>query len=307
MRLGLAIYEDGSREERAEAPEAAEDKKLDEDGDGFWEESFGGHRDSKPFGPASVGVDISFPGSQHLYGLPEHASSMSLQSTTGNEAHYKDPYRMYTLDVFEYELDEPMALYGGIPMVISHTASSTVGAFWFNPSETFVDVKKDVDGSSTHWISESGIFDLMLLPGPNPKTVLQQFTQLVGTQDLPPMFSLGYHQCRWNYKDEKDVAQVHGKFEELNFPYDVLWLDIEHTDGKRYFTWDKNLFPDPKTMQVSLGRAQLEHATFYIFSSVQPIITAHDFAHPHDQLSTGKLVTRGAQDGYNYRSPLETR
>jgi hypothetical protein len=32
------------------------------------------------------------------------------------------------------------------------------------------------------------------------------------------------------------VAAVHGKFEELNFPYDVLWLDIEHTDGKRYLT-----------------------------------------------------------------------
>jgi alpha-glucosidase (family GH31 glycosyl hydrolase) len=57
-----------------------------------------------------------------------------------------------------------------------------------------------------------------------------------------------------NYKDEKDVAAVHGKFEELNFPYDVLWLDIEHTDGKRYFTWDKSLFPDPKSMQESLWR-----------------------------------------------------
>jgi len=32
---------------------------------------------------------------------------------------------------------------------------------------------------------------------------------------------------------------VHSKFEEFDYPYDVLWLDIEHTDGKRYFTWDK--------------------------------------------------------------------
>ena len=31
-------------------------------------------------------------------------------------------------------------------------------------------------------------------------------------------------------------------------PYDVLWLDIEHTDGKRYFTWDKDLFPKPKEL-----------------------------------------------------------
>ena len=29
--------------------------------------------------------------------------------------------------------------------------------------------------------------------------------------------------------------------------------DIEHTDGKRYFTWDKNLFPTPKDMINSVA------------------------------------------------------
>ena len=46
----------------------------------------------------------------------------------------------------------------------------------------------------------------------------------------------GYHQCRWNYRDEKDVAAVEQMFEDLDYPLDVIWLDIEHTDGKRYFT-----------------------------------------------------------------------
>jgi len=31
----------------------------------------------------------------------------------------------------------------------------------------------------------------------------------------------------------------------------VIWLDIEHTDGKKYFTWDKSNFPNPKQMQVT--------------------------------------------------------
>jgi alpha-glucosidase (family GH31 glycosyl hydrolase) len=75
-----------------------------------------------------------------------------------------------------------------------------------------------------------------LLPGPTPKTLMQQYSSLTGTQQLPPLFSLGYHQCRWNYRDEKDVFAVNSKFEELDYPYDVLWLDIEHTNGKRYFT-----------------------------------------------------------------------
>lgn len=49
------------------------------------------------------------------------------------------------------------------------------------------------------------------------------------------------------------MAQVDAKFEEHNFPYDVLWLDIEHTDGKAYFTWDKTEFPNPSAMQEKLA------------------------------------------------------
>lgn len=35
--------------------------------------------------------------------------------------------------------------------------------------------------------------------------------------------------------------------------YDVIWLDIEHTDGKRYFTWDNGAFPNPVAMQDSIA------------------------------------------------------
>lgn len=41
-------------------------------------------------------------------------------------------------------------------------------------------------------------------------------------------------QCRWNYKDEADVADVNERFDAAGMPYDVIWLDIEHTDGKRW-------------------------------------------------------------------------
>lgn len=29
---------------------------------------------------------------------------------------------------------------------------------------------------------------------------------------------------------------------------DVIWLDIEHTDSKKYFTWDPIHFPTPQKM-----------------------------------------------------------
>ena len=253
---GLAIYADGTREERKLVEE--DHRKLTEtelDREGLWEEHFQSHKDSKPRGPMSVGADISFPNSKALFGLPEHASSTMLKNTAGGGAEYQDPFRLYNLDVFEYDLDVPMSLYGAVPLLISQSVKTgTSGVFWFNPTETFVDVQDDQAhaGKSSHWVSESGIIDLFFIPGPTPSEFYSQYAKLTGTLALPPMFSLGYHQCRWNYKDEQDVYQVHSKFEELDYPYDVLWLDIEHTDGKRYFTWDDKLFPNPKNMQETL-------------------------------------------------------
>ncbi len=188
-------------------------------------------------GPTSVGVDITFHGALNVYGIPEHATSLSLKSTDGSSGAYSEPYRLYNLDVFEYELDQTMSLYGSIPFMLAHglvpsrtsstgQAAFTAGAFWNNPSETYIDVAKDGFGikaaAKTRWMSESGAWDLFLLPGPNFAAVSRQYTLLTGTQAIPPRFSLAYHQCRWNYKDEADVLGVDAKFEEHNFPYDVM-------------------------------------------------------------------------------------
>lgn len=75
-----------------------------------------------------------------------------------------------------------------------------------------------------------------------------------GYQALPPLFALGYHQCRWNYIDEADVKSVDAGFDRHSIPYDVIWLDIEHTDGKRYFTWDPVHFPEPAKLQQHLEK-----------------------------------------------------
>jgi alpha 1,3-glucosidase len=47
-------------------------------------------------------------------------------------------------------------------------------------------------------------------------------------------FALGYHQSRWNYNDQDDVRYVDSKMDEHDIPVDVIWLDIEHTDSKKY-------------------------------------------------------------------------
>lgn len=61
------------------APPPEDPNKEDEST--WWEESFGGNTDSKPRGPESVGLDISFPGYEIVYGIPEHAGPLSLKQT----------------------------------------------------------------------------------------------------------------------------------------------------------------------------------------------------------------------------------
>ena len=66
-------------EEVIEDQEPIKENTVDEST--WWEETFGGNTDSKPKGPESVGLDITFPGYEHVYGIPGHASSLSLKET----------------------------------------------------------------------------------------------------------------------------------------------------------------------------------------------------------------------------------
>lgn len=125
------------------------------------------------------------------------------------------------------------------------------------------------------WVSESGLIDCRVLLGPSPQQLFSQYARLTGAdadlsfrcvlwcdadaapprpgyQALPPLFALGYHQCRFSYEDEADVRAVDSGFDVHGIPYDVIWLDIDHTDEKRYFTWDPALFPEPVRLQRHL-------------------------------------------------------
>ncbi|KAF7428915.1 hypothetical protein PC9H_008151 [Pleurotus ostreatus] len=220
-----------------------------EDEDAYWEETFGSWTDSKPKGPESLSIDISFPNHANIYGIPQHATRLSLPSTTGESPHFEDPYRLYNTDVFEYIASSPMSLYGSIPILHAHSADSTVGIFHAVGSETWIDVSHATDKSTeTHWISESGILDIFLMPGPTPADVFAQYARLTGTPVLPAHWALGYHQCRWNYISSDDVRTVQKRFDEEGMPVDVFWLDIEYSQDHKYFMWEPKNFPDPVDM-----------------------------------------------------------
>uniref|UniRef100_A0A673GGF0 Integrator complex subunit 5-like n=1 Tax=Sinocyclocheilus rhinocerous TaxID=307959 RepID=A0A673GGF0_9TELE len=259
-------------------------------------------------GPTSISLDFSLPGVEHVYGIPEHADDLKLKTTDGG-----DPYRLYNLDVFQYELYNPMALYGSIPVMLAHNTQRTMGIFWLNAAETWVDISSNtagktvfgkmldfVQGSSEkpqtdiRWISESGIIDVFIMLGPKPSDVFSQYASLTGTQSFPPLASLGYHQCRWNYNDQEDVKSVDQGFDQHDIPYDFIWLDIEHADGKRYFTWDPHKFSQPKEMLQGLMDKRRK-----MVAIVDPHIKVDSGYKIHSEITSKDFYVKN-KDGRNY-------
>ena len=214
--------------------------------------------DSKPRGPESVGVDVSFPNATNLHGIPERTCEFSLPDTIENGVVASEPFRLYNLDVAYYELDKSFGLYGSIPFLFARDANSenkSVGMFWHNASETYVDTWTTDEGKATHWYSESGLLDLFILPGSTPLSVYNRYLSLTGKPMLPPLFSLGYHQCRYSYMSAEDIRYVNRGFLKHDIPVDTIWFDIDYTDGKRYFTWNKETFPDGAGLQYELAES----------------------------------------------------
>lgn len=224
-------------------------KDLESDFNSFIDDFKDSKDDSIPFGPESIGIDVSLLGFKTCYGIPEHSNSLSLKDTQET-----DPYRLYNVDIFEYEVDSLLPMYGSIPFMVAHKPGMSAGIFWINGADTYVDIHKAGGDIKTHWFSENGVLDMVLIFDETPTQITKTYSHFTGNVQLPSLFSLGYHQCRWNYNDEDDVLSINSNMDKYQIPYDSIWLDIEYTDEKKYFTWKHSLFPDPDLMMKKLDR-----------------------------------------------------
>jgi alpha-glucosidase len=63
---------------------------------------------------------------------------------------------------------------------------------------------------------------------------------------LPPLWSLGHHQCRWHAYSDEELVALGREYRRRGIPCDALWLDIEHMDGFRVFSFHPERFPEPE-------------------------------------------------------------
>lgn len=80
----------------------------------------------------------------------------------------------------------------------------------------------------------------------SPEDVVKELAKLSGTMEMPPLWALGYQQCRFSYYPDTRVKEICDEFRTRQIPCDVIWMDIHYMDGYRIFTFDPQRFPDPK-------------------------------------------------------------
>lgn len=197
------------------------------------DEKFEEFVETVPNGPTSVGIDVNFPGSNtRISGIPEQVNYMN----------YDDgQFRRYNLDY--------ASAYGNVPVFYAHSPNLLAGVFWCNPSDTFYQIKTLDDYRQVRVLSEGGYLDLFFFAGSMDK-MIDQYTEITGRTALPQMFTLGYHQCKYGYKDQPEIEDIITHFETIPLPMDCFWIDIDHLRGQAPFIIDYKNWPDlPKVFQ----------------------------------------------------------
>ena len=144
-------------------------------------------------------------------------------------------------------------LYVTIPFFIGLRDGRAYGIFFDNTWRSTFDMGAD-SRDRYSFGAENGEMNYYFFYGPDPKTVIERFTELVGRMPLPARWAIGYHQSRYSYYPDKQVRWIANSFRELHIPCDALFLDIHYMDGYRVFTWNKSRFPDPPGMIADLRK-----------------------------------------------------
>ncbi|KAF3342813.1 Type 1 phosphatases regulator YPI1 [Verticillium dahliae VDG2] len=183
----------------------------------------------------------SLPEDPYLYGLGEHTDPFRLNTTN---------YIRTLWNRDSYGVPYGSNLYGSHPFYIEQRETGTHGVFLLNSNGMDVMVNKDDAGQYLEYNTLGGVLDFWFLSGPSPVDVVKQYSDIVGLPSLQPYWGLGFHQCRYGYRDAFDVAEVVYNYSQAGIPLETMWTDIDYMDARKVFTLDPRRYPIEKVRQI---------------------------------------------------------
>ncbi|KXA11338.1 TIM-barrel domain-containing protein [Clostridium perfringens] len=139
--------------------------------------------------------------------------------------------------------DDSITYYKTIPFYVALKEEATYGIFFDNSFRSYFDMGKEM-GDRIFFGAIGGQIQYYFIPGKNIKEVVKNYTALTGRMEMPPLWSLGYQQCRFSYFSQEEVRELVKTFEEKDIPLDVVYLDIDYMDGFRVMTFKTPNFDD---------------------------------------------------------------
>ncbi|MFT4687368.1 MAG: alpha-glucosidase [Neolewinella sp.] len=194
-------------------------------------------------GLEQVRIQLKTNTSEAIYGLGDKAWDTNLQGSD---------WANWNEDSFAFGRQHK-TIYRSIPFYYGLHEGAAYGIFLDNTYKTHFDFNSRKDGLTTIW-ADGGEFDYYFINGPQLNDVAARYHHLTGMPELPPIWAMGYHQCRWSYYPESRVRELAQTFRDKKVPCDAIYLDIDYMDGYRCFTWNKEYFPDPKGMIADLKK-----------------------------------------------------
>lgn len=176
---------------------------------------------------------------------------------------------MYNTDRAGYdEFADP--LYITIPFYWGLRGGDAYGVYFDNPAFPFFNADPDKDGIFTFG-ALAGELDYYVMSGPTPADVARQYASLTGRPQLPPLWTLGFHQSRYGYASQAEILNVASTLRAERFPADVLYFDIDYLDRLQTFSWNPSTFPNPHAMNAALDAQGFKRVNI-----IEPIVRTDD-------------------------------
>ncbi len=211
---------------------------LDRDYHILCEDEKGFHWEVHPqFGTDIVQTSKKVQEEEAFFGLGDKAADQNLKSQR---------FTNWGTDTYGFgKKSDP--LYKNINFYYGYHHEKAYGIFMDNSFRSFFDFGSERADVCSFW-ADGGEMNYYFIGGPALMDVALRYALLTGTPEMPPLWALGYQQCKWSYYPEANVREITSKLREYKIPCDAIYLDIDYMDGFRCFTWDKEKFPDPKKM-----------------------------------------------------------
>lgn len=208
-------------------------------------------------------IASALPKDTNIYGLGEVVASSGFRRHLGGNGSFGTLQTFWNRDIQD-PLDQN--LYGSHNIYLEHrfdektSKSQSHGVFLLSaaPADILLVTPPSSNVSLIEYRLVGGTLDMYFFSGPSSQTVIEQYTDVIGKPTWQPAWGLGFHLCRWGYRNVSETMAAVKGMRDANIPLEVMWNDIDLYHAFRDFTADPVSFP-PEEMRSFIRELAQNH------------------------------------------------